>query len=99
MPTAFYCANDTIAIGVLNALTHNGFSVPDDVSIIGHDNSVFCELSNPSLTTISIESSQVGKTCVDAIVEKMNRKDCKTGTGCYVIEPELIIRNSVKALE
>lgn len=98
MPTAFYCANDTIAIGVLNALVHNGFSVPQDVSVIGHDNSMFCELTNPALTTVSIESLQVGKTCVDAIVKKMNKPDREDGSGCYIVDPKLIIRESVRAI-
>lgn len=98
MPTAFYCANDTIAIGVLNALVQNGISVPEDVSVIGHDNSVFADYCNPGLTTISIGASLAGKTCVEAIVKKMNDSGDKDGSGCYIIEPELVVRNSVRAL-
>ncbi len=98
LPTALYCANDTIAIGVMNALAHSGFSVPGDVSVIGHDNSVFCELSNPSLTTVSIESSRIGEVCVDAIVEKLKNKEPGFEMGCHVIQPRLVIRSSVRAL-
>ena len=55
LPTAFCCANDSIAFGAIDALTEAGFHVPDDISVIGIDDHMRSATSKPPLTTFHID--------------------------------------------
>jgi len=48
VPTAIFCGNDTVALGVMKALSERGFSVPDDISIIGFDNIEMAAYTHPA---------------------------------------------------
>lgn len=67
MPTAWFCANDTIGLLLANSLSKLGLSVPLDVSICGFDNNRLAEYANPSLTTISIDKELFGKRAVERL--------------------------------
>ena len=53
LPTAVVCANDRIAIGVLDALRRAGVDVPGQVSITGYDDSLLAQLGHIDLTSVS----------------------------------------------
>lgn len=52
LPDAFICANDVMALGVTTYLTHNGYSVPEDVSVTGFDNLSSTKCYVPAITTV-----------------------------------------------
>ena len=52
LPTAIFAASDPIAIGAMKALQDNGYRIPEDISIIGFDNSNVTSYTNPPLTTM-----------------------------------------------
>ena len=54
LPDAFYCANDYLGLGASKALHAMGLSIPDDISLIGTDNSPMGKLAIPSLTSIDV---------------------------------------------
>jgi len=59
-PTAIICANDWMAMGVMAELQKDGLRVPDDVSIIGHDNVSLCEELSPKLSSVdNLEAKEV----------------------------------------
>ncbi len=51
-PTAVFCSNDDIAVGAMKAISESGLSVPDDISIIGFDDSNFCNYVTPTLSSV-----------------------------------------------
>lgn len=59
-PDAVFCANDEMAIGVINGLAAAGLSVPGDVSVMGFDDIAFAAWSNPPLTTIRQPRREIG---------------------------------------
>ena len=59
-PTAIFCFNDMLAIGVLNGLHKAGIRVPEDISVVGFDNIVFSAYTNPSLTTLDQPKHYIG---------------------------------------
>ncbi len=65
------CANDLIAIGVLNILKEKGIQVPQQISLIGENNSSFCEICRPRLTSldplISMSSIMAARTLMDVL--------------------------------
>lgn len=60
LPTAFFAGNDIMAIGCMRALTEKGYRIPEDVSIIGMDNTTLCEACTPQLSTIHVYKHELG---------------------------------------
>lgn len=59
-PTAFFCTNDTIAIGAIKAALRAGLRVPQDLAIVGFDDSDNSRIIEPELTTVYINKQQMG---------------------------------------
>lgn len=59
-PTALFCFNDMLAIGMLNGLHAAGILVPEDISVAGFDNIVFSAYTNPPLTTLDQPKRYIG---------------------------------------
>lgn len=59
-PTAIFCFNDMLAIGMLNGLHMAGIRVPEDISVVGFDNIVFSAYTNPPLTTLDQPKRYIG---------------------------------------
>lgn len=91
LPTAFFAANDSLAVGALRALLEEGISVPDRVNIIGVNDISISKYVFPSLSTVKVYTEIMGETAVDTLLERMaGRKTAKK----IFIATELIIRNS-----
>ncbi|OMF26707.1 LacI family transcriptional regulator [Paenibacillus sp. FSL H8-0548] len=91
-PSALFCCNDLLAIGALQAAKGLGLRVPEQVSIIGFDNTILAEVTDPPLTTIAQPTKEMGQIAVDSLVamlEDGNRDDIR-----IVLQPELVIRQS-----
>lgn len=91
---AFFCRTDEIACVALNAAHRAGLKVPEDVSIIGLDNTSASRTSYPTLSSVRLRRKDFAKAAVDAI-ESSNRS---SGNFSILFEPELIIRESVRKL-
>ena len=96
-PTAICCANDMIAMGVMQALNERGIRIPDDISLTGEDNIEYVQICRPGLTTTHNPSDFVAEQAVKMLIERIEEQ--YTGAPREVIcSRELIIRNSTKAL-
>jgi DNA-binding LacI/PurR family transcriptional regulator len=60
LPTAIWCASDLMALGAVECLKSCGFSVPSDVSVMGHDNLFFSGVPSISLTTFTLPKEEMG---------------------------------------
>lgn len=58
--TALICGNDYLALGAMAALRETGLHIPNDISVIGFNNSEFATFVNPSLTTVHFPSVDIG---------------------------------------
>jgi LacI family transcriptional regulator len=95
-PSAFFIANDSMAIGAYKAIMEKGINIPEDISIVGCNDISTAQFIVPALTTIKIYINFMGETAVDLMVEriKYERKISKK----VVIPTELIVRDSCKKL-
>ena len=66
--TAVIAYNDVVAIGVLKGLLRLGVAVPDDVSVVGFDNTLLAEITEPELTTVAAPLHAMGATGVRNLV-------------------------------
>lgn len=91
LPTAFFAANDTLAIGAIRALLEEGIEIPSRVNIIGMNDISVSKYIYPSLTTIKVHTEVMGETSVDCLVERMNGRIIPKKV---FIGTELVKRNS-----
>jgi len=70
-----FCANDPMAAAALRVLQEAGRSVPDDVAVIGFDDSALALTTNPSLTTVSQHLEDMGRAMVDVLLDQLRDPD------------------------
>jgi len=71
LPTAIVADNDLLAIGAMRAIKEYGFSVPQDISIVGFDDRPVCLCSEPQLTTISVSKDIFGPLAIDLLISRI----------------------------
>ncbi|MFB3164363.1 GntR family transcriptional regulator [Neobacillus sp. 179-J 1A1 HS] len=91
-PTAIVCYNDQLALMVLDVLRNHQISVPDDVSIVGYDDSFLAETFEVKLTSVAHPKMEMGIEAAKRIVSAVEGKDNNPQSIIY--EPELVVRNS-----
>src|SRR5215472_3509995 len=94
--TAVFCFNDIAAIGAIRALKDAGFSVPQDVSVVGFDDIQSAAFSTPSLTTVRQPLMEMGKRGAQVLLDRIANRD-KEYPGEITMEPELVVRESTAA--
>lgn len=98
-PTGIVCYNDEIAINVLNLLRELEIKVPDDISIVGYDDSYLTEASEIKITSVTHPKMEMGIEAAKWIVAAVENSEKDTGEKRQkVYEPELVIRNSTSAV-
>ena len=93
-PTAIFCCNDWMATGAINAAKHLGVRVPEDFSIIGFDNIVISQLSEPKLTTIDQTMLKLGQGAAALLLEVIEGKKGEGSLKKVILETKLVKRNS-----
>lgn len=91
-PTAIFASNDLMAIGVFHVATRQGLRIPDDLSIIGFDDTPEAALACPPLTTMRQPLRTMGEMAADLICRLLD--DETVDQKRFIIETELIVRSS-----
>ncbi|MBN1978030.1 MAG: LacI family DNA-binding transcriptional regulator [Anaerolineae bacterium] len=91
-PTAVFAANDTLAIGALEAVEEMAYRVPEDIAIIGFDDIPEAQWVRPKLTTIAQYPGEMGQKLADALFERIEGKNdsqrCAFEIPCRFVERE-----------
>ncbi|MCZ8511080.1 LacI family DNA-binding transcriptional regulator [Paenibacillus filicis] len=91
-PTAIFCCNDLLAIGALQAAKELELRVPEDLSVIGFDDTILASVTDPPLTTVAQPIGSMGNKVVDLLVQELKKEaDFKQRV---VLRPELVVRRS-----
>jgi len=92
-PTAVFCANDLLALGVLQEMTLRRLRVPRDVAILGYDDIDFAAAAAVPLSSIRQPREQLGRAAAELLLEEANQPD-RHEHRHVVFEPELVVRES-----
>lgn len=92
LPTAVLAANDRCALGLLDALHKAGVKVPQEISVVGYDDSRVAMLSHIGLTTVHQNAEGLGREAVKAAVERIESPDLPPRE--LILEPELRVRGT-----
>ena len=93
--TAIVCGSDLMALGAVRAVRAVGMRVPDDISVIGYDDSTLIAFTDPPLTTIRQRVVAMGECAVQALVDEIAGMPASRTE--YVFRPELVVRGSTGA--
>jgi DNA-binding LacI/PurR family transcriptional regulator len=93
--TAVFARTDSLAAGALQAARQRGLRVPQDLSLIGHDDIPFSALMAPPLTTMKVDCGQVGAAAAEMLLRLFQEKE--SSPEARVFSPELVLRETVSA--
>ncbi len=93
MPTAFVCNCDQVAYELVNQLKCDGFRVPEDISVVGFDNSRYSNICNPNITTVEENTENMTKETINVLFKKIENPNYHVGK--ILVKGELIVKNSV----
>ena len=94
-PDAFFANNDLAAMGAIQACKNAGFSVPQEIGVVGFSNWQFCSIVDPSLSSVAQNGFQIGATATEILLDWIEKKtDPKTIEPSVVLETELLVRKS-----
>lgn len=91
-PTALFAANIRIAIGTLSAVRRAGLRIPDDVSVVGFDDTPLAAYLDPPLTTVRMPLEELGSIAVETLFEEIGGR--RAASLVVSIPPELVVRAS-----
>ncbi|MFL6117045.1 MAG: LacI family DNA-binding transcriptional regulator [Catenulispora sp.] len=93
-PTAVFCANDLLALGVLQALFAMGVRVPEDIAIIGYDDIEFAGAAAVPITSVRQPAFQIGRTSAELLLAESTEAPDVHQHQRIVYQPELVVRAS-----
>ncbi|MFZ6656489.1 LacI family DNA-binding transcriptional regulator [Undibacterium sp. TJN19] len=91
-PDAVVCYNDLMALGFMKEAQSLGFDIPKDVSVAGFDNIQYGRYISPALTTVDLQSEEMGVTAMRKLINMINGD---TGNELTTVDAKLIMRSSV----
>jgi LacI family transcriptional regulator len=94
-PTAVFCANDLLALGLMRGLIKRGLSIPDDMALVGYDDVEFASVLSTPLTSVRQPKYELGRAAAELLLDEANNPDTHQHQH-IVYKPELIIRESSK---
>ncbi|MFF5207402.1 LacI family DNA-binding transcriptional regulator [Streptosporangium sp. NPDC000396] len=94
--TAVFAANDQMAMGVLRAMHESGRAVPGDVAVVGFDDTPEAAYMWPALTTVRQNFAQVGRACVEVLLDQVRTGTLARGD-VQLVPVELVVRSSSDA--
>ena len=92
LPTAVVCANDRIAVGMIDGLRRAGVDVPGRVSVAGYDDSVLARLGHIDLTSVSQQPREQASRAVQDVVQRLDGG--RTEAQSSVLLPALVVRGT-----
>jgi LacI family transcriptional regulator len=94
-PTAAFCANDLLALGLLQAMWRFGLSVPGDLAVVGYDDIEFAEAAAVPLTSVRQPRELLGRTAARLLLEEASDEVVHTHQQVR-FSPELVVRASTR---
>ena len=92
-PTAIFLGNDEMAVGAYHAVRERGLRIPEDVSIVGYDDTPMAARILPKMTTVRMEIRQIGASAANLLLGGQEYADLQ---GEIEFSPELIVRESTR---
>ncbi len=93
-PEALFCWTDFVALEVLSVAREMGMSIPNDLALVGYDNTSYCDLTQNALTSIDQSGQVLGLQAARLLIERIKGRSAAEH---FVITPRLVARASSRA--
>ncbi|MFZ2537941.1 MAG: LacI family DNA-binding transcriptional regulator [Oscillospiraceae bacterium] len=93
MPTAIFCASDSCAAGAIKTFAQNGMDTPEDISIMGFDDTQLSQIYMPAITTTRQPQYEIGYKAMELLLKKINKTAIENTQ--IILGHEIIERESV----
>ena len=90
-PEALFCWTDFIALQVISIATEMGLSIPDDLALVGYDNTRYCDFVQNSLTSVDQSGQNLGLQAARLLIERIRGR---TQAEHFLVTPRVVARNS-----
>jgi LacI family transcriptional regulator len=94
LPHAIFCANDMIALGVMEALADVGLQVPHDISVAGFDDTLAARTTSPQLASVRQPLVEMGRLAADTLLARIESPEAQPQSP-IVLPVEVVMRGSV----
>jgi DNA-binding LacI/PurR family transcriptional regulator len=94
--TGMVCASDPMALGAIRAVRRAGLRVPDDISVVGYDDSALMNCTEPPLTTVRQPIEPMGRMIIELLVRQISSDSASADE--FLFSPELVVRGSTAPL-
>jgi LacI family transcriptional regulator len=92
-PTAAFCANDLVALGLLQEMTRRQLRVPGDLAIVGYDDIDFAAAAAVPLSSVRQPRNQLGQSAAQLLIEETSDEQAHSHRQ-LIFEPQLVVRDS-----
>jgi LacI family transcriptional regulator len=93
-PTAIFCGNDLMAIGVMEAAAELGLRVPNDLSVMGYDDQELARYTHPPLSTMVLPNYEMGQRAAEILIDlAIHEKTLRPMT--IKVDGPIVLRGSV----
>lgn len=91
-PDAIFTSNSLLAAGALQAIRERGLAIPDDVALVGFDDTTWASLVEPPVTLIAQPTYEIGKTATELVLQRVADPDRPTRQ--VILKGQLVVRGS-----
>jgi len=96
-PRAIFASNDLMAIGAMVAIKEEGFRIPDEIAVVGYDDTPEASFTEPPLTTVHLSMEELGTQAARFVVESIKDRDFVPRK--YILPVDIVIRESCGAFK
>jgi LacI family transcriptional regulator len=93
-PTALLCSNDMTAIGVMRQAFELGIAVPQELSVVGFDDTRLADFMIPPLTSVQMSQTELATLAFNALLQEVKRETPAPGGTEYILKTQLVLRRS-----
>lgn len=90
--SSVFAANDEMAAGIIDAAIESGISVPEELPVVGFDDTRIAQMTRPRLTTVRVPMSNMGASAVELLCQRLD--DSKRPPIKITLQSELVVRES-----
>jgi LacI family transcriptional regulator len=96
--TALFAINDFVAFIAVHTLQEHGYAVPDDIAVVGFDNTFFAYETRPQLTSVAQPVAEITRLAMERLLERMSDRSIDQPSK-IVLEPTLVVRDSTRRMK